>query len=81
MQRTYLWAAASLTGFVTLPAMSLKTPAGTFSNVLRTEESSPLEPLVRESKYYARGVGLIQDGDLKLTKHTVSLQASSRASR
>ena len=49
---------------------TLKTPAGEFKDVLRTEESSPLEPLVKEAKYYARGIGLIQDGSLKLTKYT-----------
>lgn len=50
----------------------LKTPAGDFSNVLKIDESSPLEPLVKESKYYARGIGLIQDGTLKLTKYSRS---------
>jgi hypothetical protein len=49
-------------------SVTMKTPAGTFTSVLRTEESSPLEPLIRESKHYAPGIGLIQDGDLKLTK-------------
>jgi len=48
---------------------TLKTPAGEFSNVMKTEESSPLEPLVKEAKFYARGIGLIQDGSLKLTKY------------
>jgi hypothetical protein len=48
---------------------TLKTPAGTFTNCLKTEESSPLEPLVKESKFYAKGIGLIQDGSLKLTKY------------
>jgi hypothetical protein len=45
---------------------TLKTPAGTFTDVLRTLETTPLEPLARELKYYANGVGLIQDGDVKL---------------
>ena len=49
---------------------TLKTPAGDFTNVLKIDESSPLEPLVKESKYYARGIGLIQDGSLKLTKYS-----------
>jgi hypothetical protein len=47
---------------------TLKTPAGTFTDVLRTQETTPLEPLAKESKYYAKGVGLIQDGDLKLVR-------------
>jgi hypothetical protein len=49
---------------------TLNTPAGEFLNVLEIEESSPLEPLVKESKLYARGIGLIQDGSLKLTKYS-----------
>jgi hypothetical protein len=49
---------------------TLKTPAGTFTDVLRTLETTPLEPLAKESKYYAKGVGLIQDGDVKLVKVT-----------
>ena len=49
---------------------TLKTPAGDFSSVLKIDESSPLEPLVKESKDYARGIGLIQDGSLKLTKYS-----------
>ena len=45
------------------------TPAGAFTNVLRTTETTPLEPAAKEDKYYARGVGLIQDGSLKLVKY------------
>jgi hypothetical protein len=48
---------------------TVKTPAGEFRNCLKTEETTPLEPGVRESKYYARGVGLVQDGSLKLVKY------------
>jgi hypothetical protein len=49
---------------------SLRVPAGSFTEVLKTEETTPLEPGVREFKYYARGVGLLQDGSLKLVKHS-----------
>jgi hypothetical protein len=48
---------------------SLTTPAGTFSGVLRTTETSPLEPALRETKYYGRGVGLLQEGTLKLVRY------------
>jgi len=50
-------------------SVSMKTPAGDFSNVLKTEETSPLEPIVHEAKYYARGIGLIQDGSMTLVKY------------
>jgi hypothetical protein len=48
---------------------SVKTPAGTFANVLRTLETTPLESASKETKYYAWGVGLLQDGTLKLVKY------------
>ena len=50
-------------------ADTLATPAGAFTGVLRVEETTPLEPGVREFKYYAPGVGLIQDGSLKLVRY------------
>jgi hypothetical protein len=45
---------------------TVNTPAGTFKDVLKTEESTPLEPGVKEYKFYAPGVGLVRDGPLKL---------------
>lgn len=44
------------------------TPAGAYTNVLKIEETTPLEPGHREYKLFARGVGLIQDGELTLVK-------------
>jgi hypothetical protein len=40
---------------------SVQVPFGTFEGVLVTEDWSPLEPDVVESKYYARGVGKIKE--------------------
>lgn len=51
---------------------TLETPAGTFENVLKTEETTPLEPDAREFKLYAPGIGLIQDADLLLTRYTLA---------
>jgi hypothetical protein len=48
---------------------SIRTRAGGFSNILKIEETTPLEPKVKEYKLYAAGVGLIQDGDLKLVSY------------
>lgn len=45
-----------------------ETPAGKFEHVLKVEETTPLEPKEKEHKYYARGVGLLSDGDMKLVK-------------
>ena len=44
------------------------TPAGTFESCIKVEETSPLEPNAEEYKYYAPGVGLVQDSEVKLTK-------------
>lgn len=46
-----------------------QTPAGAFTNCLKTEETTPLEPKGKEYKLYAPGIGLIQDEDLLLTKY------------
>jgi hypothetical protein len=45
----------------------LETPAGKFEHCLKTEESSGLEQ-GSAPKYYAPGIGLIYDGELKLVK-------------
>jgi hypothetical protein len=47
----------------------LEVPAGKFENVLKVEETTPLEPKERSNKYYARGIGLLKDGGCKLVKH------------
>lgn len=48
---------------------TIKTPAGEFKNCLKIEETTPLEPGNKGYKYYAPGVGLVQDGSLKLVKY------------
>jgi hypothetical protein len=52
---------------------TVKVPVGTFKNCLKTKESSSLESGV-EDKLFAPGVGLLKDGDFKLTKIEVSLR-------
>ena len=46
----------------------LRTPAGEFTGVLEVFETTPLDPWSREHKYYAPGVGLLQEGSLKLVR-------------
>lgn len=46
----------------------VKTPAGKFKRCLKAKETTPLKAGT-ECKFYAPGVGLVQDGDLKLVKH------------
>ena len=48
---------------------NLETAAGSFKNCLQVKETTPLEPDVKEFKFYANGVGLVQDGKLKLVKY------------
>ena len=48
---------------------NLQTPAGNFSKVLKSEESSPLEPGTKEYKFYAPGIGLIKEQHLLLVKY------------
>ena len=48
---------------------TLRVPAGTFKEVLKSEETTPLEPGVKEYKYYAAGIGLLKDGDMELVRH------------
>lgn len=45
------------------------TPAGTFSNCLKIEETTDLDAKDKEFKFFAPGIGIIQDGDLLLTKY------------
>lgn len=47
---------------------TVETPMGVYKNCLVTEETTPLEPNEKEKKYYAAGVGLIQEEGMKLVK-------------
>ncbi len=48
----------------------LETPAGKFEHCFKVKETTPLESGT-EYKLYAPGIGLVQDGSLKLVKHGV----------
>lgn len=48
---------------------TLETPAGKYTNVLKIEETTPLEPKNISYKFYARGIGLIKDDNLVLKKY------------
>lgn len=47
---------------------TVRTAAGEFKNCLKVKETSPLEPGVTGYKYYAPGIGMVQDGALTLVK-------------
>jgi hypothetical protein len=40
---------------------SVKVPAGSFKNVLQTEEKTALEPGVIDNKYFVRGIGEVEE--------------------
>jgi hypothetical protein len=48
---------------------TVATPAGEFKGCLEVEETTLLEPGDVADKHYAPGVGLVQDGSLKLVKY------------
>ena len=52
---------------------TLKQPAGNFINCLKIEETTPLEA-GKGYKYYAPGIGLVQDDRLKLVKYGLTKQ-------
>lgn len=48
---------------------TVETIAGTFKNCVKILETNPLEPGAKEYKYYARGIGLINDDKAELVKY------------
>jgi len=56
--------------------VTMKTPAGTFKNCIRVEETSGIDAGEKCYKTYAPGVGLIQDEDLLLTKYSKAKEGS-----
>ncbi|MDQ6653543.1 MAG: hypothetical protein M3Y84_12455 [Acidobacteriota bacterium] len=47
----------------------VQVPAGTFQGCLKMEETTPLETRSKEYKYYTPGIGLVRDGELRLTRY------------
>jgi hypothetical protein len=50
-----------------------QVPAGTYADVVVTEDTTPLEPGLVERKYYARGVGVILEEDVAGGSEVVEL--------
>jgi len=47
-------------------ADAVKVLGGSYTGCVRTEETTPLEAGTKEYKRYCPGVGLVEDGDLRL---------------
>jgi hypothetical protein len=52
-------------GRVVGAAGPLSVPFGSFDDVVQTEDWTPLEPDAREHKFYARGVGVVREVNLR----------------
>ena len=48
-------------GVVIAVHASITVPAGTYRDCVETEDTTPLEPAVRERKFYCRGVGVVRE--------------------
>ena len=64
---------------VTAVTGKLTVPQGTYSDILVTEEWTPLEPAVRERKTYGRDVGLIEARAIRSGSQVVQLEEMKRA--
>lgn len=53
-------------------------PFGSFAHALRTREWTPLEPGVRDAKYYARGIGEVSERTVRGGDEQLALVASDR---
>jgi len=54
------------------------TSAGVFENCLKMKETTPLEVFARATKVYAPGIGIVEDGPLKLVSHGTVQKAAAR---
>ena len=63
-QQSYYHGKAEDIGKILSVDETVTVPAGRFENVIRTADITPLEPELIENKWYAAGVGLIQEADL-----------------
>jgi hypothetical protein len=57
---------------------SVTVPAGTYHDVVKTKEFTPLEPKLLEHKYYARGVGVVREVTVKGGSDRVQLVEYTR---
>ena len=48
---------------------TVKVPAGSFDNVIKTIETNDLEPGIEEANLHAPGVGQVIDNDMKLVRY------------
>ena len=74
-RQEYLAGEAEDLAKVTALSGKVTVPAGSYSDVIVTEEWTPLEPSIRERKIYARGVGLVDSRMIRGGTEVVQLVA------
>jgi hypothetical protein len=72
-RQEYYEGEAEDTGEVIEVGESVKVPAGSFEDVVVTEDLNPFEPKVVENKYFAKGVGLVMEEKVKGGEEKVEL--------
>ena len=60
-RQEYMRGVAEDVGKVVALREQVTVPHGRFTDCLRTEDTTPLEPKVREHKLYCRGVGVVKE--------------------
>ena len=81
-QQEYAKGEAEDQGEILAVGETVKGPTGTYRPVVRTQDTTPLEPGLVESKWYAKGVGIVREADVKGGDERVVLVSwSSKAMR
>ncbi len=68
----YLAGTAEDIGMVTSTNKDVSVPAGRYRSCVETLDTTPLEPQVREHKYYCRGVGLVKEAESAATGNVLT---------
>jgi hypothetical protein len=77
-QQEYYKGQAEDVGKVIATGESVSGPTGTYEHVVGTEDTTPLEPGLVEHKWYAPGVGIVQEADIKGGSEKVTLVKFSK---
>ena len=77
-QQEYYKGEAEDVGKVIATGQKVTGPTGSYDRVVQTEDTTPLEPDLVEHKWYAPGVGIVQEADIKGGNEKVTLVKMTR---
>ena len=77
-QQEYYKGEAEDVGEVIARDLSVTGPTRTYDDVVKTEDTTPLEPGLVEHKWYAPGVGTVQEQDIEGGDEKVTLVKLTR---